>query len=55
MQGDVGLGLAIVKMLVEAHGGTIAAHRAPGCGIRFSIWLPVRMPEELSRYITCRL
>lgn len=37
-----GVGLAICKAIVEAHGGTIEARRAPGGGARFEFTLPVR-------------
>jgi two-component system OmpR family sensor kinase len=38
--GGSGLGLAIAKSIVEAHGGRIALHTAPGEGCRFTIALP---------------
>jgi len=38
--GGSGLGLAIVQSIVEAHGGTITLHTAPGHGCRFRITLP---------------
>ncbi len=36
----IGLGLAVTRRIVEAHGGTIAAHSAPGEGTTFMIGLP---------------
>ena len=38
--GGSGLGLAIARSIVEAHGGRIALHTAPGQGCRFTIALP---------------
>ena len=35
-----GLGLSVVKSLVEAHGGTVRADAAPGCGTRMTVMLP---------------
>jgi len=35
-----GLGLAISKKLVDAHGGSIEAHSAPGSGTEFVLTLP---------------
>jgi signal transduction histidine kinase len=40
-----GLGLYIVKGLVEAHGGTITVHRAPGGGAEFRFILPAGTPD----------
>lgn len=39
--GESGLGLPIVKSLVEAHGGRVSVHSAPGEGTTFTITLPI--------------
>jgi two-component system OmpR family sensor kinase len=39
--GGSGLGLSIAKSIVEAHGGRMAVHTAPGEGCRFTIALPM--------------
>jgi len=44
-----GLGLAMVKILAELHGGAVAVESAMGEGSCFTVWLPVRAPEELTR------
>jgi signal transduction histidine kinase len=41
-----GLGLAIVARIVEAHGGTIAAHGRKDSGAEFTIVLPRRRPSS---------
>jgi len=41
-----GLGLAMVKQLAELHGGTVAVASEEGAGARFSVWLPLRKPDE---------
>jgi signal transduction histidine kinase len=43
-RGGTGLGLYIVKGIVEAHGGTIVAERAPGGGAMFRFTLPAGAP-----------
>jgi diguanylate cyclase len=41
-QGGMGIGLAVVRELVEAHGGTVAAHSAgKGLGSEFVVTLPL--------------
>src|SRR5690348_5519695 len=39
-RGGTGLGLYIAKGIVEAHGGTIEAGRAPTGGAQLRFWLP---------------
>jgi PAS domain S-box-containing protein len=41
-----GLGLAMVKSLAELHGGAVAVQSAVGEGSRFTVWLPLRAPEQ---------
>jgi signal transduction histidine kinase len=41
-----GLGLAIARKVVEAHGGSIAAHDAPGGGTTFAIELPLERSKS---------
>jgi len=44
-----GLGLAIVKQVVEHHNGRIVVENAvEGHGALFTIWLPVKKPQETS-------
>lgn len=42
--GGLGLGLYITRMLVEAHGGRIAADSKPGAGSTFTVTLPLAPP-----------
>jgi PAS domain S-box-containing protein len=44
-RGGAGLGLFIVKGLVEAHGGVIDVHQAPGGGAEFRFTMPAGMPD----------
>jgi len=41
-----GLGLAMIKLLAELHGGTLAVESSVGEGSCFTVWLPLRAPEE---------
>ena len=41
-----GLGLSMVKQLAWLHGGAVAVESAVGEGSCFTVWLPLRVPEE---------
>lgn len=41
-----GLGLAIVKRFIEAHGGKVSVNSQEGVGSRFTIQLPLGLPEN---------
>jgi signal transduction histidine kinase/CheY-like chemotaxis protein len=43
-----GLGLAMVKQLAELHGGTVAVTSAEGEGALFTVWLPLRMQDQVA-------
>ena len=36
----------MVKLLAELHGGAVAVESAVGEGSCFTVWLPLRAPEE---------
>jgi signal transduction histidine kinase len=42
----LGLGLALVKLVIDAHGGTVAATSTPGQGSIFGFQIPVHQPQE---------
>ena len=45
-QGGLGIGLTLVRLLVDRHGGSVAARSdGPGCGSEFEVRLPLIAPE----------
>lgn len=47
-QRGLGLGLSLVKAVVEAHGGRVAVHSAPGEGSEFTVFFPNADPAALA-------
>ena len=45
----LGLGLALVKLIIEAHGGRVAAQSAEGVGSSFGFQIPLRARLEAPR------
>ncbi|MGE5147126.1 MAG: ATP-binding protein, partial [Candidatus Eiseniibacteriota bacterium] len=43
-----GLGLAVVHDIVTSHGGAYRVESAPGEGTRFTVYIPLATPEEIS-------
>ena len=47
-----GLGLAMVKQLAALHGGTVAVASVEGKGARFTVWLPLRRPDQYANKVS---
>jgi signal transduction histidine kinase len=46
-KGGSGIGLTIVHQIAEARGGTVRVESAPGGGARFTVFLPILVPEQV--------